>query len=244
MEPEQQTPSQSEYANAFKTMRLAKNFFALLILVSILVQAFGFIVVNFTGVLDAHPAYAFEADTTKMSDEEKDEHVAEVGSATYWGHLLAWALPATKFLALVSAILLTIILLTSVQISLLGRLGGVRGLIGAFFWSLLLLAMVVPWQQALEADFACGALYNFGEIAGDARPFKAAWVSQTSPGTLHSILYYARFLAFPAVTLLVWLTVLIRFGHGCRKMQAPQTTTILSPLLQPDESGDAGALED
>ena len=105
-----------------------------------------------------------------------------------------------------------------VELSLVGRLGGAAGFMRAFFLSLILLAMFVPWQQIIKGDFACGALFNLGQLEEARRELQGDKLSQ--------ILHYARFIAYPSLALLVLIAVQIAFGKGYRKMNIPRTVTV------------------
>jgi hypothetical protein len=60
-----------------------------------------------------------------------------------------WSVRALDAIIIMAAILYCLTILFTLKISLLGRLGGVNHISRAFFWSLILLALVVPWQVAL-----------------------------------------------------------------------------------------------
>jgi len=60
-----------------------------------------------------------------------------------------WSIRAIDAVIIMAAILYCLTILFTLKISLLGRLGGINHISRAFFWSLILLALVVPWQVAL-----------------------------------------------------------------------------------------------
>jgi len=211
----------SQYATALQSVRMAKNVIMALVALAIVIQLVGFILVDFVGVTDAvHAAAVPQATTQEAVIAATDRSVA----ATTWDEILSWVLPAMKFLAVVSSMLLVLTLLLAVKLSLLGRLGGVAGFISGFFWSLVLLAMVVPWQQTLKGSFACGALYNMGELVSQAKQFKSSWGGSGS--WLDGTLYYARFIVYPLITLVVWMVVQTRFTRGYEQLR---TTSPIAP---------------
>ena len=227
-----------EYARAFASVRAAKNWFWWLILIALLVQAAAFVLVRFTGVIDLDklaqakepPAKAAAAEpapkapTTAPADAESDD------GADAWSLLLGWALPVSKFVALASAILLSLALLMAANVSLVGRSPGVAGYIGAFFWSLLLCLFLVPWQQALPGSSAlCGATYNFGELSSQTR-----LVTGTSAAWGKHLYYYSRFVAYPVFVVLLWLMVQVKFGQGYRRMTLGVEGPA-APIAPPDE---------
>ena len=161
-------------------------------------------------------APATKASTTKPVEAARGE--PKLTKAEKWRLALQWSLPAAKFVAMVSALLLMLTILFAVGLSLVGRLGGMAGLISAFFWSLILFVMVVPWQQVLaKSTYACGALFNLGELlAGRAR-----WGGEDATWQ-ESTLYYVRFVGYPGVALLVWLVIHAKFSGASMRMYFPQ----------------------
>ncbi|MGC9454465.1 MAG: hypothetical protein ACP5HU_06335 [Phycisphaerae bacterium] len=185
----------SEYAEAFDSVRLAKNIFWLLIAAAIVVQLVCFVLVHFVGVTD-------QADQLGATQP--------ASAATGWYHVLNWIMPAFKFMALVSGLLLMLTLMFAVKLSLLERMGGVAGLMSAFFWSLVLFAVLVPWQDVLIDSFASGALYNLGDLTAARRGLANGWTDK--------VIFYARFVLYPVVAVLVWLVVQMKFARGYRRI--------------------------
>lgn len=148
---------------------------------------------------------------------EPEKKQPDLTKAEKWRIALRWSLPAAKFVAMVTALLLTLTILFAVGLSLVGRLGGMAGLISAFFWSLILFVMVVPWQQVLvNRTLACGALFNLGELLAG----RAEWggAEATGPATT---LYYGRFAVYPGAALLIWLIVHVKFVRASMRMHFP-----------------------
>jgi len=226
----------SEYADAFRSAQAAKNIFSWILMLAILVQLASFVLVNFVGVVDvlkgADPMQTAAADSQQPGAEAPVDSGA-VQSAATWYHVLMWVLPGTKFLAVVLAALLVLTLLFAVKLSLLGRLSGISQLVSAFFWSLILLAMVTPWQQILHSSIACGALYNYTQLVEWVKLIKTGWNPSASPSALSRTIYYARFMAYPLIAVLVWLVVQTKFARGCRQMNL--SAAVAAPKARPAE---------
>lgn len=245
-----------EFADAMKATRSARMVFWLILGLSIICQLAGFGLVEYGGVLGADvpttrpskpaddaaakaPAKpAAAAKKPAPPAKPKPAAAAPEAPATRpttrpalspvqkWRIALGWALPVTKFTALVSAMLLSLTLLFAVNLSLIGRLGGGAGLISAFFWSLLLLAIVVPWQQVLRGSvLACGALFNLAELL----VARTRW-SRPEATWQDTAFYYGRFVAYPGAALLGWLVVHLKFNRACLRMDFPQA---VSPPVAP-----------
>ncbi len=193
-----------QYRTAFGTIRAAKNWFWWLILACLVIQFAGFVLVRFWGVIDKAPAVVAVA---------ADEDAAT--RADTWYRALGWFLPATKFTGMVSGMLLALTLLLAVKIALLGRAGGVAGFIGAFFWSLLLLVFLIPWQQVTRTTFASGALHNLDYLIEQTR--SVTWNAK-DVSWFDQVMYYARFVAYPLFVVLLQLVVQVKFARGHRRM--------------------------
>jgi hypothetical protein len=199
---------------AFRSLKAAKNLFMLLILLAILVQLASFMLVDFVGVLD--PIYKPEPTTQQATNPQG------AGDATLYKEVLQWALPAMKFLALVAGLLAVLTLMFAVKLSIVGRLGGIPGFMSALFWSMILLAMVTPWQKILQGSFASGALCNLSEMTQMTSQIKASWGAKDVI-VIDRVLYYARFIAYPGLALVVWLVVMAKFAAGYKD-------SVLSPV--------------
>jgi len=251
MGPAQYDIGPSEYVAAFRSVKAGKNVFMFILAGTILLQLAGFILVDLAGVIDevqAAPADVRPAATSQEIREQAEAHAVAAGRATQWQVILKWVFPATKFLAFASCVLAVLTVMFAVKLSLLGRLGGIAGFMSAFLWSLILLAAVTPWQQILNSALACGALYNLKELTTWARQVKASW-GAANGDLLDWMLYYARFIAYPVITLLIWLLVMVKFARGYKDSSLAPVGTILeqrpsepekprepAPPLEPDES--------
>lgn len=218
-------PAVSQYTQAFRSIRCAKNLFFYVVLLSILVELTGFVLLTFTGTLDAgyRPVAAVAPATPPATSAPAAgaDTLAARQAAESWKLRLGMAMAAAKFFAPVAAALLTITLLVGVLISLVGRLEGAANLLGATFWSLGLLAVLAPWQQIFPGVGA-GAMYSLGELVRHAGQALKAW-GGTAAGAFDVVLYYARTAAYPAVALLIWAMVQVKFCRAYRGMVAATT---------------------
>lgn len=217
-----------EYAVAFRSIRAGKNFFAMVIALCIVAQLAGFVLVRFAGVTDA-PAAASSGPASRPASRPTVEinAAAVQRAATWrnviglalpqraatWRNVIGWALPATKFAAPAACLLMLFVLTLALNLSLLERVGGVAGFISAFFWALILLAMLIPWQHAPWTSYAKGALFNLGDLE------VATWgLAAGSATALDQIVYFVRFIGYPVLALLVWLVVQVKFARGYRRV--------------------------
>lgn len=63
-------------------------------------------------------------------------------------HVL-WTLRTLDAVIIFAAVMYCLAILFALKISLVGRLGGINHISRAFFWSLIFLVLVIPWQVAL-----------------------------------------------------------------------------------------------
>jgi len=235
MGPAQYDIGSSHCLAAFRSVRAGKNVFMFILAGMILLQLAGFVLVNFVGVIDeveAAPIGPGLHATTQEVRQQAEARAQAAGRATQWQVMLRWVFPATRFLAFVMGVLAVLTLMFAVKLSLLGRLGGIPGFMSAFLWSLILLATVTPWQQLLNGALACGALYNLKELVTSAERVKASW-GAADADLLDWIFYYARFIAYPVIALLIWLVVMTKFARGYKDSSLAPVGAILEQ--RPDE---------
>ncbi|MBL7215090.1 MAG: hypothetical protein ISS71_05375 [Phycisphaerae bacterium] len=103
-----------------------------------------------------------------------------------------------NFLVLIGAILYSLTLLMCLKISLTGRLGGINHIARAFFISLLLMVILVPWQRILPGVLV-GTVWLPKEL------LCGGWC-KAQGSTFWKILFYLRFCGmwFVALWFLLW----------------------------------------
>ncbi len=226
-----------EFSDAMRTTRAARTLFWLLCGIMILAQPAALVLVEYGEVLaeppvreasGTPPATASTQPTTATAPAAGRDAAgadARLARAEKWQLAMSHGLGAAKFLAPVTALLMCITVLFAVTLSLVGRLGGMSGLIGSFYWSLLLLAMVVPWQDIFPGQgMARGAVFGLSELqSGQLR-----W-QMSSQAMLDAIGYFGRFAAYPAAALVAWLIVQIRFASACAKLRYPHALVTSPP---------------
>jgi len=200
-----------EFHIALATTRCAKNIFWYLILVALLGQLTAFVLVDFVGLLNASSPEATSQPATQPATQPAIKAATESDeTAEMWAVVLNWTLPTGRFVALVGCLLLVLTLMFAVKLALHGQTGGVAGLIGAFYWSLILLVLLIPWQQVLPGStLLAGAMHNLSEL-------RIGRTRASGGSVLATLLYYARFLAMPILTLCVLLVVAGRWNKGYR----------------------------
>ena len=224
MQQVQLDPGTSGFGSALKSLRLAKSFWSLLIILAVLIHLAAFVMVEFVGVLDkdggekagkAKPATAKAAPAKEAEDEDAAAPMAVVKT------VMSEAMPIAKLAAPLACMVLVAVLFLAAIASLSEKAGDAQAFVSAFLWSLILLGMLTPWQHILKDLQIFGALYD-----GGLTDIKSARNLIVTGDLADKILYYARFIAFPVITLLVWTLVQWKFARGLRDSAASAVSVV------------------
>ena len=193
------------YVEALQTVRGVKNLFFGILAAVVLFLVVAFCLVRYVGVL---------------SHENQ----------LVWDNWLSWAFSFSAFLGVVMGCLYVLTLLIGLKISLAGRLAGPAGLTKGFFWSLLFLAIFLPWQHILVHKVAGdeipmlrtvpGVLYGFDELKQKAAPE----TEQTKLDVFKEVLLAVRFILYPLAALL--LLVAAQSEYRPQRVEMPEPVTI------------------
>ncbi|MBN2455374.1 MAG: hypothetical protein JXB29_02365 [Sedimentisphaerales bacterium] len=100
-----------------------------------------------------------------------------------------------NFVLILAAVLYCLTMLFSLKISLLGRLGGINHISRAFFTSLLMALILLPWQKFFGPVVA-GVIYSPAELSDFCAGVEAN-------GIFSAILFYLRFTVYWVVAVLL-----------------------------------------
>ena len=110
---------------------------------------------------------------------------------------LAWVVRFANAVLILSAALYCLTMLFGLKVSLIGRLGGINHIARAFFLSLVMLILLVPWQLVFGFGTAVvGVTYTPNELV--------KWYTVELTDILGIVLYYLRFSGY-------WLLVVLLF---------------------------------
>jgi len=110
---------------------------------------------------------------------------------------LSWLIRIVNAVLILAATLFCLSMLFSLKVSMLGRLGGINHISRAFFLSLLMLILLLPWQRIFDG-MALGAMYTPDELV--------KWLSVENKDMFEQVLYYLRFSGY---WLLVFLLLIL-----------------------------------
>ncbi len=125
---------------------------------------------------------------------------------------LAWLIRLLNFVLIPTAILYCLTMLFSLKVSLLGRLGGINHISRAFFLSLLMFVLILPWQRFFFfADMVAGAIYTPDELS-------SRYAAVKTSGIFGTMFYYWRFTGYWLVVLLLLIFSQLRSARWAKEI--------------------------
>ena len=110
---------------------------------------------------------------------------------------LSWLIRIVNAVLILTASLYCLSMLFSLKVSMLGRLGGINHISRAFFLSLLMLVLLLPWQR-IFGGIVPGAIFTPEELV--------EWSSAKGGDIFDIVIYYLRFSGY---WLLVFLLLIL-----------------------------------
>jgi hypothetical protein len=200
-----------------------KNFFFVIVVICLLLLQISFWVVN-TGYIPAKECPGSEAAVgggglsedvgeaaKKVAAEQSEPAEAEMEDSLFgitFKHL-AMGIRVVNAILILTGLLYCLTILLSLKISLVGRLGGMNHISRAFFLSLVMLILLLPWQRV----FCCmvlGAIYTPCELV--------KWSSAETSSIFDIILYYLRFCGYWLLILLLLIFSQLRSGRWTKSI--------------------------
>jgi len=114
---------------------------------------------------------------------------------------LSWVIRIVNAVLILTASLYCLSMLFSLKVSMLGRLGGINHISRAFFLSLLMLVLLLPWQR-IFAGIVPGAIFTPEELV--------KWSSAKGGDIFDVVIYYLRFSGYWLLVLLLLILSQIR----------------------------------
>jgi len=195
-----------------------KNFFFIIVVLCLLLLQVCFWVVN-TGYIPAPSNNARSGEVAAVGlgedvqdvNESANEVSAEQSEPVIEDSLfgitfkhLAVAIRIVNAIIVLTGALYCLTILLALKISLVGRLGGINHICRAFFLSLVMLFLLLPWQRVFSG-VVLGAIYTPGELV--------EWCSAETSSILDIVLRYLRFTGYWLVILLLLIFSQFRSGR-------------------------------
>jgi len=114
---------------------------------------------------------------------------------------LSWIIRIANAVLILTASLYCLSMLFSLKVSMLGRLGGINHISRAFFLSLLMLVLLLPWQR-IFGGMVPGAIFTPDELV--------QWSSAEAGDVFDTVIYYLRFSGYWLLVLLLLILSQIR----------------------------------
>ena len=164
-----------------------KNFFCIIVILCLLLLQASFWIVNLGYIRGEYPGSEVQSSMTESTDSEVQSAPAptiadannitsttpEVSSepepaeaaviekslfGVTFAHL-AIGIRVVNAILILAAILYCLTVLMALKVSLVGRLGGINHISRAFFLSLIMMLLLLPWQR-IFCDILIGAVFN------------------------------------------------------------------------------------
>lgn len=150
------------------------------------------------------PAATQKADATESSWWAMDQ-------GQYSRNYVVQLMATMRLVGLLASMLLLVTLFVYLEISLLGRLAGVKNLTISFFLMLFFVASVYSWEPLLPGTRVLGSLFGFEDFVSSYIDY----VQGRSTLSLGDVLYhYGRFLAMPILSLVLQIFAWLQFRRG------------------------------
>jgi hypothetical protein len=215
---------------AVSVFRAWKNFFFLVVLVCLLIVQIAFWLVdakmvpvpaeraNVSGELGLAPTAPVPTMSGQSSAATDPNSATAAKSPTVYGPaILAWltferlerVIELANGVLIIAASLFCLSMFFSLMVSLIGRLGGINHIARAFFLSLIVMVLVLPWQKMLGLAVP-GVVYTPSELI--------AWLSTKTASTLNTVVFYLRFFGYWLVVVLLLLTAQLRSARWTKSI--------------------------
>ncbi len=120
---------------------------------------------------------------------------------------LAWGIRITNAVLILSATTYFLTILFCLKTSLVARLGGINHICRAFFLSLIMLVLLLPWQTFF-IPMVMGAIFTPAELL--------SWSDVDTSDTFRLVLYFLRFVGYWLFVFLLLISTQIRTSRWTR----------------------------
>jgi hypothetical protein len=202
-----QLANAADYAEALLTARRAKALITLLVLLVLLTELALFFCLRYYRPLAAGAS----------------------SSERYSRDVMQYCVGLLDFCGLILPALLAVVIYLILKVQLVGRLVGVGRMTQAFLWSVVLMLLLFPWQAVLNnpaIDYnrtdnllgmkIPGVIYTWAEVSNPALGAGFA-MGETKPEIEFLILKWARYVAFPVLSILILAVIHLKSERGVRQ---------------------------
>jgi hypothetical protein len=237
----------SDYGVALRTLKTARSWLSILLLLCVVTQFIGFALLYWT----RQPYDAMEPLFTPASMPLTGADVL-AGSAgippnewfprtpdgktlnirKQWDGAYLTLVPITQLLGLIAVCSMTLLVYITLQVTLIAQAPGVAHITRSLIWMVLLLFMVFPWQYFFAPEFPIpGVLYGYHELLRFIGPFVAK--NGDKIYRYQSFLVIARFVFWPVIGMIVMIISAERFRAGIMLAIGHPLQSMMQPRPQP-----------
>lgn len=211
-------PTAESFVASLKVVHFFAIFFFWLALVALLLHIAAFVVFHVglfdeaMGLKESEPARAPAAASPVATEADEDagpwwstERAAE--SFRYVSQLMA----TMRLVGLLASMLLLVTLFVYLEISLLGRLAGVKHLTISFFLMLFFVATVYSWEPLLPGTRILGSLYVLNDFLNSYTVCVQRGETMSVTGAAY---HYGRFVVMPVFSFLLLVFSWLKFRRG------------------------------
>jgi len=227
-------PTAESFVASLKVVHFFAIFFLWLIVAALILHIVAFIVVQ-VGVFDQSLDLAAQEVTEPQSEpddqtaraaendadapQESAPATTDDGESAWWSEARAQRsleyvkqlLRTIRLVGLLASMLLLVTLFVYLEISLLGRLAGVRYLTMSFFLMLVFVATVYSWEPLLPGTRILGALYVVDEFLDSYTGYVQR---HDTLSLVEAMSHYGRFLVMPLLSFALLVFSWLRFRRG------------------------------
>ena len=161
------------------------------------------------GPSDAESITVEPTDESPAQIEDKMEDNEDSDSLEWLDIAVRTILMAGKFILAFAVVIYCLTLLIGMKLAIVGRLGGLAYSSKAFFLSLVVMVLILPWQHTVAADIY-GALFDYQELT--ARYLQI----QNCNHWPDYVLYYGRFVGIWSLSVIL---LLLAQRNSCRAIK-------------------------
>lgn len=151
-----------------------------------------------------------------------EKNACETRTSEEMDSLQAGLIKTSNYVLTFAAVIYCLILLIGMKLALIGRLGGLAESSKAFFLSLIVMVLIMPWQQVMPAGIY-GTLFSYQDIVENCRQIKQMNTPQ------EYVLHYGRFSGLWGLTMLLLIVAQWRSCRAVRKIRRRLTSTQIEP---------------
>ena len=135
--------------------------------------------------------------------------------------LIQGSIKTSNYILTFVAVIYCLVLLVGMKLSLIGQLGGLADASKAFFLSLIVMVLILPWQHAISSEIH-GTLFTYEELTNSYMSL----VNSDDPKQY--ALYYGRFVGLWGLTMLLLVAAQWRSHQAVQKIRRRLTSTTIT----------------